>query len=164
MSIDGISLSIHGATLKEFFERFESFARRFGYVLTVSPATEAAPVETGGYADFPQSDDVGAKTAQAAVDAPIRRRPGRPAKVAAATAAPATEQAQLHLDPVGERDGPPATLDDAKDAGRVVIHKGGVDALRGLLTEFQVGKIGELKKEAWSRFIVRCHEVARGDA
>lgn len=162
MSTDnGVIVTICGENIADFFERFESFARRFGYVLTVSPAIETASVETG-YADFPPSDDVGAKTAEAAVDAPVRRRPGRPPKAASVTEPVSPQPEQKSVETPAEP--PPVTLEDAKDAGRVVIHKGGVDALRGLLTEFQIGKIGELKKEAWSRFIGRCHEVAQGDA
>lgn len=192
MSTDGFSLSIHGATLDEFLERFQAVAQRLGFIvkgeLYPQAGAEAPPTEeTADY--FPPSDAVGAKTALAAVNGPVRRRPGRPLgsrsasasererplgarstravvkPVVAAVAAARDIQEEVsdvcqHSQP--EQESPPVTLEDAKLAGREVIHTGGVDALRGLLTEFSIGRIGELKKEAWSQFIVRCHEVAQG--
>lgn len=155
---NGVRLTIGGGDEAEFFERFDRIARRLGYAFTSAVESQAKnDVPPSVTAGFPPSDAIGEETARAALDTPVKRRPGRPRGYAFRSKPfPTIARPESVERPEVAKS---VTLENAKDAGRVVLHKGGVDALRDLLTEFQVGKIGDLKEEAWARFIDRCHTV-----
>ena len=51
----------------------------------------------------------------------------------------------------------PATLDDAKEAGRTVIVRNGVAALRTILDGFKAAKVVDLKPEQLEAFVSQCN-------
>lgn len=54
------------------------------------------------------------------------------------------------------------TLDDAKDKGRLLLVAKGADALRKLLDEYGLRKVGDLPKEKFASFMTDCDKLMKG--
>lgn len=54
------------------------------------------------------------------------------------------------------------TLDDAKGKGRLLLQSKGADALRKLIDEYGLRKVGDLPKEKFASFIADCDRLMKG--
>lgn len=54
------------------------------------------------------------------------------------------------------------TLDDAKDKGRLLLMAKGADALRKLLDEYKLRKVGDLPKDKFVQFVADCERLVKG--
>ncbi len=134
-----ISVTISGADYEEFRAKFDWMAGWFGYIRMETPTQPDL---------FPATDKVGAEAAAAEPPkTPRGRKKTEPEAAAAAAApAPATEQKVY-------------SLEEAKEAGHLVIAARGTQALRDLLTEFGVQRIAELHKDKVGPFVIRCKQL-----
>lgn len=100
-------------------------------------------------------------------ETPAARRPGRPRKqtaVAATSPSSAAETTKAQTsealeDPLADEAPKEMTMDDAKDAGRDVLAKKGVDTLREILKKFAVAKVADLKPPQFGDFIKECSTI-----
>lgn len=145
------SITISGDTYRELTDKISFLADH----LTLDSRLAEAATE--------QSDLAGAE--------PTRKRgPGRPRKTpitnptieqVADTATVKAEPAEV--DPLGDTplaESKEMTMDDAKDAGRLVLANKGVEALREVLKKFAVNKVADLKQPQFETFIKTCFDTA----
>lgn len=143
-------LVVSGAGPADFLEKFEAAAKELGFY---------RPTATVRADYMPPSEDL----SQVEV-APRRRHRRTNAEIAAeklAAQAPVTEVAESLVDDESQTEAKTYAMDDAKDAGRLVIAKGNVDALRAILSKFAVAKVADLKPPQFEDFVTECEAVVR---
>jgi hypothetical protein len=138
-----ISVTIAGKTTAEFLDNFWQVAKWFG----IEPVQVSPPP---------------AESASATVSEPKQTRRGRQTK-------PVETPAELPSDSVNDlfdgktevapEEKKPVTMDEAKEAGRSVMARGGVDALRNILNTFKVKKVADLKTDQLESFVAQCEAV-----
>lgn len=64
--------------------------------------------------------------------------------------------------PVETTEAKELTLDDAKDKGRLLLMAKGADALRKLLDEYKLRKVGDLPKDKFVQFVADCERLVKG--
>ena len=151
------AITIGGDDRLDFLAQFEWIAQHFGFVRSNDRTVDDA----GDY--MPHSDDVGQDPT---ASAPKSRR-GRPPKSAAAPQPvpeqAATEQASLideESKPEAQPEAKSLTLDDAKEAGRLLVATGKIERLRIILKQFAVAKVADLKPLQFEDFIAECKKAA----
>ena len=139
-----------------------------------APSIAPSAPETEDY--FPPSEDLraGINAAQKAA-----RQRGRPKKKDAPPAELEGQQwmpfpedttvlaADEKTEPTATEDNPTEeakelTLDDAKGKGRLLLQSKGADALRKLIDEYGLRKVGDLPKEKFASFIADCDRLMKG--
>lgn len=146
-----------------------------GFVPGVVTAPSTPEPEVEDY--FPPSDDLRAEINAAEAQKASKPR-GRPKKK---DAPPAESEGQQWVPfpedttvvAAGEKAEPAAedkpveeakelTLDDAKGKGRLLLQSKGADALRKLIDEYGLRKVGDLPKEKFASFIADCDQLMKG--
>lgn len=145
MSDDVLTFVISASDYQTFRAKLAKIAFNFGVIGSdiVPPVTEAV-------------DPAAPKTAR-------RGRPPRIAESAAAALESEPEEPSL-IDPsppIHFRSTKEFTMDDAKDAGRMVLAKKGVDVLKDVLKKFAVTKVADLKHPQFGEFIEECSNTER---
>lgn len=150
------TVMISGDTPEVFSANFAWWAEKLGYVhmSNILPPPIAA---ASAAAPKPEPQPSVAEPAPQ----PLKRGRGRPPKAAAAPVELPKDEVNDLFDsepPAAETlpEKKPATVDDAKQAGRDLITKKGTLALREVLNEFTVDKVADLKPEQLEGFIERC--------
>lgn len=153
--------------------------RALGIVFVFDAPTTAlatSPAEAEDY--FPPSEDLRAEinTAEAQKAAKPRGRPKKkdapPAELEGQQWMPFPEDttvlaADEKTEPTATEDNPTEeakelSLDDAKGKGRLLLQSKGADALRKLIDEYGLRKVGDLPKEKFASFIADCDRLMKG--
>lgn len=144
-----------------------------GFVLGPPETVPAAPpAEAEDY--FPPSEDLRAEINAAEAQKATKTR-GRPKKKDAPpelegqqwmpfpedTTTLAPEKAET-VEAAPTAEAKELTLDDAKDKGRLLLMAKGADALRKLLDEYGLRKVGDLPKEKFASFMAECDKRMYG--
>lgn len=136
MSDDTFTCVIHAPDYETLRKRLAKIAFDFG----VASAPPGAPATTEENA------------------APKGRR-GRPPRSAEINK---DDDDPLADEPTSTEPGPKEfTMDDAKDAGRMVLAKKGVDVLKDVLKNFAVTKVADLKLPQFEGFIQACADTEK---
>ena len=99
-----------------------------------------------------------------AISEPVKRKPGRPRKVAADTGEAPAEALASKQDPIPTPIAPAILKEDAIKALEKVHAAQGLPAARLVLGEFGARKISEVPLDRYGAFISRCQEkVAEGE-
>ena len=140
-----ISITISGATVEEFRNKFEVVATwlHSGCFATPSYTPPLPPIVLPQPDLFPATDTVG----EASHAEPAKPR-GRPKKAIEQPAEPQPDTAQKVY-----------SLEEAKEAGHLVISAVGTQKLRDLLTEFGVQRIAELHNDKFGPFVTACKKL-----
>lgn len=141
-----------------------------------APSIAPSAPETEDY--FPPSEDLRAEITAAEAQKASKPR-GRPKKKDAPPAELEGQQwmpfpedttvlaADENTEPTATEDKPgeeakELTLDDAKGKGRLLLQSKGADALRKLIDEYGLRKVGDLPKEKFASFIADCDRLMKG--
>lgn len=118
---------------------------------TVAPLKTAEPVaQDKPTGQLPLASEIAPK--------PPTKRRGRPPKTEQ-VAAPADVKAEAQHEP--EASDEPLTLGDVTKALQEVVSTKGIDAARGLLSEFESERVSTLPAKHFKKFIKRCEETCQ---